>query len=81
MNEPCYNVAHKDAPAMLQTSGSVAEFVTGLKENKSDMSDDSTPTSERTIPHSTRHFYRNRDECLARSREYYAANKEGTAGA
>ena len=32
--------------------------------------------SPKTIPRSTRHFYRNREACLARNRAWHAANRE-----
>jgi hypothetical protein len=41
----CYNEATKNARAVLSTPASVAELVTGLKENKSDMTESSTPLS------------------------------------
>jgi hypothetical protein len=48
----CYNEATKNALAVLQTPESVAELVTGLKENKSDMPQDTThlSTSTKEIP-------------------------------
>lgn len=45
MSLTCYNASQINAPAMLQTSESVAELVTVLRRNESDMTEPSTPPS------------------------------------
>jgi hypothetical protein len=70
MLNSCYNFGIKDAPAMLATSESMAELVTVLRRNESDMPEDSTtipvPQDEKKcssckafFPRSN--FYRNRN--------------------